>query len=134
MQKVLGFVDNLDCMFVLLHIIWLQQWFWSTNRIVAAQWSQPTLCGLRMVFVAIIVGTAIVGTVFLGIIVIFFFQVGIGLVHSSGSLRSRGVEQLGLADPLFVVGGVRLSSPRMVDPWRFVLAGLRPSLPRIVDP
>ena len=89
--QVLEFVDSLDLMFVLLHIIWLPQPSWSTNGIVAGRWSGPTLCGVRIVLFAIIVGTTIVGTVFVGIIVISFFEVGIGLVRSSGRLRFGGV-------------------------------------------
>ena len=91
--QVLDFVDSPDLLFVLLHIVWLPQRFWSTKGIVAGRRSRPTLCGLRIVLVTSIVGTTIVGTIFVGVIVIFFFEVGIGLVRSSGSLRFGGVGQ-----------------------------------------
>ena len=54
--QVSEFVDSLDYMFVLFHIIWLPQPFWSTNSIVAGRWSGPTLCGVRTVLVVIHVG------------------------------------------------------------------------------
>ena len=91
--QVLEFVNSLDLMFVLLHMIWLPQRFWSTNGIVAGRWSRPSLCGVRIVLVAIMVGATIVGTFFIGVIVIIFFEVGMGLVRSRGSLRSGGVGQ-----------------------------------------
>ena len=37
--QMLEFVDSLDLTFLLLHIIWLPQRFWSTNGIVAGRWS-----------------------------------------------------------------------------------------------
>ena len=97
--QVLEFVNNLDLMFVLLQIKWLPQRFWSMNRILAGRCSRPFLCGVRIVLVAVMVGATIVVTVFIGVIVIGFFQVRIGLVRSSGSLRSGGVRQPLLAVP-----------------------------------
>ena len=46
------------------------------DKIVAARWARPTLRGLRIILVAIIVGTIIVRTIFEGVIVLFFFEAG----------------------------------------------------------
>ena len=54
--QVSEFVDSLDFMVVLFHVIWLPQCFWLTNSIVAGRWCRPTLCGVRIVLVAIDVG------------------------------------------------------------------------------
>ena len=62
--QVLEFLNSVDLMFVLLHILWLPQRFSSSNGIVAGRWTRPTLCGVQIVLVAIIVGTTIVGTIF----------------------------------------------------------------------
>ena len=77
--QVLDFINSLDLMFVLLHIsrIWLPRQFWSTNEIVAVRTARPTLRGVRIGLGAIIVGTTIVGTRFEGVIVVFFFEVGL---------------------------------------------------------
>ena len=56
LAQVSKLVDSLDFIFVLFHIIWLPQRFWSTNSIVAGRWSRPTLCGVRIVLVVINVG------------------------------------------------------------------------------
>ena len=37
--QVSEFVDSLDIMVVLFHIIWLPQRFWLTNSIIAGRWS-----------------------------------------------------------------------------------------------
>ena len=54
--QVLEFIDNLDFMVVLFHVIWLPQRFWSTSSIAAGRWRRPTLCGVRIVLVVIDVG------------------------------------------------------------------------------
>ena len=54
--QVSEFVDSLDFMVVLFHMIWLPQRFWSTNSIVAGRWRRPTLCGVQIVLVVIDVG------------------------------------------------------------------------------
>ena len=51
--QVSELVDSLDFMFILLHIIWLPQRFWSRNSIVAGLLSRPTLCDVRIVLVVI---------------------------------------------------------------------------------
>ena len=56
LAQVSEFVDSLDLMFLLLHIIWLPQRLWSTNSILTERWSRPTLCGVRIVLVVIDVG------------------------------------------------------------------------------
>ena len=84
---MLAFVDSLHLMFVLLHIVWLPQRFWSTNRIVDGQWARPTLRVVQIVLSAIIVGSTTVATILEGVTGIFFLEVGSGLVRSSGSLR-----------------------------------------------
>ena len=58
---------------------------------IAGRWTRPTLPGVPIVLGAIIVGTIVVGTIFVGVIVIFIFEVGSGLVRSSGSLRFGSV-------------------------------------------
>ena len=51
LAQVSGFVDSLDFMVVLLHMIWLPQQCWLSNSIVAGRWRRPTLCGIRIVLV-----------------------------------------------------------------------------------
>ena len=46
---VWGFLDSLDFMVVLLHMIWLPQRFWLSNSIVTGRWRRPTLCGIHIV-------------------------------------------------------------------------------------
>ena len=89
--QMLEYVGSQDLMFVLLHIIWLPQRLPSTNGIGVGGWARQTLHGIRIVLVAIIVGTTIVRTILEGVIVVFFFEVGSGLVCSSGSLPFRSV-------------------------------------------
>ena len=89
--QVLEFVHSLDPMFLLLHLIWLPQRFWSTNGIVAGRWARPTLRSVPIVLGAIAVGSTIIGTIFEGVIVVFFLDVGSGLVRSIGSLRFGSV-------------------------------------------
>ena len=72
--RMLEFVDSLDFMFVVLHIILLPQRLWSTNLIVAGRWTRLTLRGVGIVLVAIIVGTIIVGTIIVGVIIVFFLR------------------------------------------------------------
>ena len=86
--QVWGFVDSLDFMVVLFHVIWLPHRFWSTNSIVAGLWHRPTLCGVRTVLVVIDVG---IGYISVGVIVVVLFDVGIRVARSSGSSCSGSV-------------------------------------------
>ena len=96
--QMLEFVDSLQVMFVLLHKIWLAQRLWSTNLIVAGRSTQPTPHGVRIVLVAIIIGTVIVEVIVVGFF-FFFFEVGSRLVRSRGSLRFGSIRLQRLVDP-----------------------------------
>ena len=81
---MLGFI------LVAFHVVGLPQELRSMNLMVARWWTgiRPVLHVVPIILVgAIIVGTIVVGAIVVGVV----FNVGSGLIGSSGGLRSRSV-------------------------------------------
>ena len=105
--QVSEFVDGLDFMIVLRHVIGLPLQLWHRHRIVAGWCCRPH--GLVGIFF-FVVGLEWQG--FSVVVVVVVVVIGVGLVRSSRSLCVRGIRMPGLVDP--VVFDFQLSGTRVV--------------------
>ena len=109
------FVDGLDFMIVLRHVIRLPLRLWHRHRIVAGWCCRPR--GLVRIFFFVVglewPGFSVVVVVIVVVIGVGVVVVGVGLVRSSRSLCFRGIQMPGLVDP--VVFDFRLSGTRILS-------------------
>ena len=97
--QVSEFVDGLDFMIVLRHVIGLPLRLWHRHRIVTGWCCRPH--GLVRIFffvVGFVVGLEWPG--FIVVVVVVVVVIGVGLVRSSRSLCFRGIRMPGLVDPV----------------------------------
>ena len=106
--QVSKFVDGLDFMIVLRHVVGLPLRLRHRHRIVAGWCCRPR--GFVRIFF-FVVGLEWPG--FSVVVVVIVVVIGVGLVRSSRSLCFRGIRMPGLVDP--VVFDFRLSSTRILS-------------------
>ena len=106
--QVSKFVDGLDFMIVLRHVVGLPLRLRHRHRIVAGRCCRPR--GLVRIFF-FVVGLGWPG--FSVVVVVIVVVIGVGLVRSSRTLCFRGIRMPGLVDP--VVFDFRLSGTRILS-------------------
>ena len=114
-SQVSKFVDGLDFMIVLRHVVGLPFRLWHRHRIVAGWCCRPR--GFVRIFCFVVglewPGFSVVVVVIVVVIGVGVVVVGVRLVRSSRSLCFRGIRMPGLVDP--VVFDFRLSGTRILS-------------------
>ena len=105
--QVSRFVDGLNFMIVLRHVIGLPLRLWHRHRIVAGWCCRPRGLVRILLFVVVLEWPG-----FSVVVVVVVVEIGVGLVRSSRSLCFRGIRMPGLVDP--VVFDFRLSGTRIL--------------------
>ena len=114
-SQVSKFVDGLDFMIVLRHVVGLPFRLWHRHRIVAGWCCRPR--GFVRIFCFVVglewPGFSVVVVVIVVVIGVGVVVVGVRLVRSSRSLCFRGIRMPGLVDPVvfdFWLSGTRILS------------------------